>query len=128
MFQQVTKKIKISVRTKYNGLVAHNAKNYHAFSYFISIENKSKETVQLIERFWNIHDSLNITEHISGDGVVGQTPVIRPNEEYNYRSNCFLISTTGSMSGSYKMINTNSLEEFFVTIPTFQLNTKPSIN
>jgi len=128
MFQQVTKNIKISVRTKYNGLVSHNRKNYHAFSYFVSIENNSKETVQLLERFWNIYDSLNITEHVSGEGVVGQTPIIRPNEEYNYRSNCFLVSSAGSMSGEYKMINTNTLEEFLVTIPTFQLITNATLN
>ncbi len=128
MFQQVTKNIKISVKAKYNGLVKHNHKDYHAFSYFVSIENNSKETIQLLERFWNIHDSLNQTEHVQGEGVVGQLPVIRPNEEYHYRSNCFLTSTLGSMSGNYKMINTNTLEEFFVTIPTFQLVTGSSLN
>ena len=128
MFEQVTKNIKISVRTRYNGLVEHNYKSYHAFSYFISIENNSKETVQLTERFWNIFDSLNEPEYVAGEGVVGQTPIIRPTETYNYRSNCFLISTSGAMSGSYKMINTKTLEEFFVTIPTFQLNTTPALN
>lgn len=128
MFQQITKNIKISVRTRYNGLVSHNNKDYHAFSYFVSIENNSRETVQLLERFWNIFDSLNEPEFVSGEGVVGQTPIIRPGESYNYRSNCFLISTTGAMSGNYKMINTHTLEEFFVAIPTFQLNALPSLS
>jgi len=128
MFEQVTKNIKISVRTRYNGLVNHNNKAYHAFSYFVSIENLSNETVQLLERFWHIFDALNQTEYVSGEGVVGQTPVIRPNETYNYRSNCFLIASSGSMSGNYKMINTKTLEEFFVAIPTFQLNTTASLN
>ena len=47
MFQQVTENIKISVKTVYNGRVPHGHLNYHAFSYFITIENNSKETVQL---------------------------------------------------------------------------------
>lgn len=128
MFQQVTENIKISVRTKYNGMVAHNHTNYHAFSYFISIENNSKETVQLLERFWTIFDALNEIEFVAGEGVVGQKPIIRPTEEYNYQSNCFLVASHGAMSGSYKMIKSNTLEEIFVTIPTFQLNAKPSLN
>jgi len=128
MFQQVTENIKISVRTKYNGMVVHNFTNYHAFSYFISIENNSKETVQLLERFWNIFDGLNETEYVAGEGVVGQKPIIRPTEEYNYQSNCFLVSEHGSMSGSYKMIKSNYLEEIFVAVPTFQLNATPVLN
>lgn len=128
MFQQVTKNIKISVRTNYNGIVNHGHLNYHAFSYFITIENNSKDTVQLLERYWNIFDSLKDPEYIEGPGVVGQTPVLHPNDEYNYTSNCFLTSTIGAMGGSYKMTNLNTFEEFLVTIPTFQLSTNPTLN
>lgn len=128
MFQQITRNIKISVKTKYNGIVSHGQTTYHAFSYFITITNKSKETVQLLERYWNIYDSLNNSEFIEGKGVVGQTPVLHPNSEYNYTSNCFLSSTAGSMSGNYKMINLNTSEEFLVNIPNFQLITTPTLN
>ena len=128
MFQQVTENIKISVKTTYNGTVPHGPLNYHAFSYFITIENNSKETVQLLERYWNIYDSLKDTEFIEGQGVVGQTPILQPNDEYSYTSNCFLISTIGAMGGSYKMVNLTTSEEFLVTIPTFQLTTTPTLN
>ena len=128
MFQQVTENIKISVKTVYNGMVPHGHLNYHAFSYFITIENNSKETVQLLERYWNIYDSLKDVEFVEGEGVVGQTPVLQPNDEYSYTSNCFLISTIGAMGGSYKMINLTTSEEFLVTIPTFQLTTTPILN
>jgi len=128
MFEQVTKNIKISVKTNYNGVVPHGQLNFHAFSYFITIENNSKESVQLLERYWNIHDSLKDPEFIEGEGVVGQTPILHPGEEYSYTSNCFLISTLGSMGGAYKMININTKDEFLVTIPTFQLTTTPTLN
>ncbi|TYP99527.1 uncharacterized protein affecting Mg2+/Co2+ transport [Tenacibaculum adriaticum] len=128
MFQQITKGIKISVKTTYNGIITRGHFNYHAFSYFITIENKSKDTVQLLERYWTIHDSLNKTEFIEGEGVVGQKPILHPNDEYNYKSNCFLLSTHGAMSGNYKMIKTESTERFLVTIPTFQLTTTPTLN
>lgn len=128
MFQQVTKGIKVTVKTAYNGIIYRGYIQHYAFSYFITIKNNSKQTVQLLERFWSVFDSLNDVEHINGEGVVGQTPIIKPNEEYNYRSNCFLISPNGAMSGQYKMINTQTLEEFLVNIPTFQLTTTPTLN
>jgi ApaG protein len=123
MIQQITKGIKISVKTKYNGTNYRNNRLYYIFSYFITIENKSSETVQLTDRFWKIFDSLNITEIIKGEGVVGQTPVLQPNDNYTYNSGCFLESTMGAMKGYYTMKNTETFEEFKVFIPTFQLVT-----
>lgn len=128
MLQQITKGIKISVKPIFKGVVQKGYQKYYAFSYYISIENRSKETVKLLERFWVIFDALNNTEYIEGEGVVGQTPVLEPNDIYNYKSNCFLLSTTGAMAGNYKMINTKTNEEFLVSIPTFQLTTTPTLN
>jgi ApaG protein len=123
MIQQITKGIKISVKTKYNGTSYRNNRLYYIFAYFITIENKSSETVQLTDRFWKIFDSLNITEIVKGEGVVGQTPVLRPNYIYTYSSGCFLESKMGAMKGYYTMKNIETLEEFKVFIPTFQLIT-----
>jgi ApaG protein len=123
MIEQITKGIKISVKTKYNGTSYRNNRLYFIFAYFITIENKSSETVQLTNRFWKIYDSLNNTEIVEGEGVVGQTPVLKPNENYTYSSGCFLESSIGAMNGYYIMKNSNTLEEFKVFIPTFQLTT-----
>jgi ApaG protein len=123
MIEQITKGIKISVKTKYNGTSYRNNKLYFIFAYFITIENKSSETVQLTNRFWKIYDSLNNTEIVEGEGVVGQTPVLKPNENYTYSSGCFLESSIGAMNGYYTMKNSITLEEFKVFIPTFQLTT-----
>ena len=123
MIQQITKRIKISVKTKYNGTSYRNNKLYYIFAYFITIENKSSETVQLTNRFWKIYDSLNNTEIVKGEGVVGQSPVLLPNDNYTYSSGCFLESTMGSMKGFYTMKNIKTLEEFKAYIPTFQLTT-----
>lgn len=128
MFQQTTEKIKISVTTAYKGVMHERNGTYHAFSYFITIKNNSKETIQLTERYWNIYDSLKDPEFVEGKGVVGQSPVLLPNDEYNYTSNCFLESTAGAMNGHYKMINIKTKEEFLATIPTFQLTTTPILN
>ncbi len=123
MVQQITKGIKISVDTKYDGTMERNDMSYHVFSYFITIENKSNETVQLTERFWVILDSLNDTEIVEGEGVVGQTPILKPNDNYTYKSGCVLESNMGAMKGFFKMINLENSKPFKVIIPTFQLTT-----
>ena len=123
MIQQITKGIKISVRTKYNGTSYRNNRLYYIFAYFITIENKSQETLQLTDRFWKIFDSLNNTEIVEGEGVVGQTPILEPNDTYTYSSGCFLESTMGAMKGYYTMKNIETYEEFKVFIPSFQLAT-----
>lgn len=121
MVEQVTKGIKISVRTNFNGSSYRNNKLYYIFAYHIHIENNSLQTVQLKERYWNIYDSLHKIEIVTGEGVIGQTPLLRPNETYSYSSGCFLESTIGAMKGYYTMIDVQSLKEFKVYIPTFQL-------
>jgi ApaG protein len=123
MVQQVTKGIKISVKTKYNGTSYRNNRLYYVFAYFITIENNSLQTVKLTNRFWKILDSLNKTEIVQGEGVVGQTPILKPNDNYSYSSGCFLESTIGSMTGFYSMENIDTFEKFKVQIPTFQLAT-----
>lgn len=128
MVRQITNGILVSVKTTYDGVMHRNNRTYHAFSYYVSIKNNSKDTVQLLERFWNIYDSLNDTEFIEGDGVVGQTPTLQPNNEYTYKSHCFLVSTFGAMKGFYKMYNPESGDEMMIAIPTFQLTASPQKN
>ena len=89
MIQQVTKGIKISITTNFEGNRIQNSKIYYAFSYSITIENQSSDTVQLLHRHWNIFDSLNDKEIVEGEGVVGKKPILRPKEEYTYSSYCF---------------------------------------
>ncbi len=128
MVEQITKGIKISVKTKYNGTSYRNNRLFYTFSYIITIKNTSTDTVKLTDRFWKINDSLNRTEIVSGEGVVGQTPTLKPNDIYTYSSGCFLESNMGSMNGFYTMINLETYDQFKVFIPTFQLTTPVLLN
>lgn len=128
MVQQITKGIKISVKTKYEGPLTRNLHVYHNFSYYITIENTSADTVQLTDRCWKIFDSLNAIEIVRGEGVVGQTPVLKPKDIYTYKSGCILHSDMGAMKGYFTMVDMDSLESFNVTIPSFQLTTAVSSN
>jgi ApaG protein len=128
MVQQVTKGIKISIITNFEGNRYQNSKVYYAFSYSITIENQSSDSVQLLSRRWHIFDSLNDLETVEGEGVVGKKPILKPKQTYTYSSHCFLVSPIGSMSGHYNMINFTTSEKFRVAIPTFQLMLPATFN
>ena len=121
MVQQVTNGIKISVTSNFEGTSYRNFRLYFAFSYEVTIENQSNDTVQLLERQWTIFDSLNHNEIVEGTGVIGKKPILKPTEKYTYRSNCFLTSPIGAMKGFYNMVNFSNSSTFKVYIPTFQL-------
>ena len=128
MVQQVTNGIKISVSTNFEGSTLHNYRMYFSFSYSITIENQSNDSVQLISRHWKIFDSLNNLEIVEGDGVIGKKPVIAPKKSYTYSSYCNLTSPIGSMKGFFNMINFTTTKEFRVYIPSFQLTVPAILN
>ena len=69
--------------------------------YHIRIENGSHERVQLITRHWRITDSRGMVNIVDGEGVVGEMPVLAPNESHDYVSGCPLPTPHGSMEGFY---------------------------
>lgn len=128
MIQQVTRGIKISIETNFEGTIYKNYRVHFAFGYQITIENQSKDSVQLTSRFWKIKDALNRTEIVEGEGVIGKKPVIKPGESHTYKSGCLLTSPFGSMSGYYNMINFTSTRKFRVAIPSFKLSAPFALN
>jgi len=128
MINQITLGIKISVETDFEGTFYKNYKVHFAFGYKITIENQSKDSVQLNSRFWNIKDALNNAEIVEGDGVIGQQPIILPGESHIYNSGCVLTSPFGAMNGHYNMLNLNTSEAFKVIIPTFKLHAPFALN
>ncbi|SFD15704.1 Co2+/Mg2+ efflux protein ApaG [Algibacter pectinivorans] len=128
MVQQVTKGIKISVETTFEGSFYKNYKIQYAFGYTITIENQSKDSVQLYARHWEILDALNNVETVSGEGVIGKKPVLKPGESHTYSSGCLLTSPFGAMQGQYSMVNFTTTQKFKVTIPTFKLSAPFAIN
>lgn len=128
MVEQITRGIKVSVKTNFEGTFYKNYKMHFAFGYIVTIENQSSEAVQLTSRHWEIYDSLNNTEIIDGEGVIGKKPVLKPGEKHSYSSGCLLASPYGSMRGFYNMISFNSSKIFKVTIPTFKLSAPFALN
>ena len=128
MVSQITQGVKISVKTNFEGTYFKNFIGNFSFSYTITIENHSKDTVQLLMRHWEIYDSLNGVTIVDGEGVVGQKPVLKPGEMHTYNSGCLITSPHGSMKGFFKMINFTSTRVFKVSIPSFNLNVPFALN
>lgn len=128
MIQQVTRGIKISVKTSFQGTFLKNYQVHFAFGYQITIENQSNDSVQLNSRFWKIKDSLNKNLIVRGEGVIGKKPVLKPGESHTYSSGCQLTSPFGAMSGHYDMINFTSTRKFKVNIPSFKLSAPFALN
>ncbi|WP_339653495.1 Co2+/Mg2+ efflux protein ApaG [uncultured Maribacter sp.] len=128
MITQVTKGIKISVQTSFEGTFFKNYKMHYAFGYTITIENQSKDAVQLTSRHWKIYDSLNEMETLDGEGVIGKKPVIQPGDSHTYNSGCLLTSPIGAMKGHYNMSRLSNSDKFRVYIPTFKFNAPFALN
>jgi ApaG protein len=128
MVSQITRGIKISVLTNFEGTYFKNHKIHYAFSYEISIENHRKDSVQLTSRHWEIFDSLNDVEIVDGEGVIGKKPVLKPGETHSYSSGCLLSSPFGAMLGHFNMINFTSTKKFKVIVPTFKLSAPFALN
>lgn len=128
MVSQITRGIKISVSTSFEGTYYKNYRIQFAFSYEITIENHSKDSVQLNTRHWEIYDSLNDVETVDGEGVIGKKPVLKPGEKHTYSSGCLLASPFGAMRGYFSMINFTTTRTFRVIVPTFRLSAPFAIN
>ena len=128
MISHVTKGIRISVKTIYDGSYFKNYNLHFAFNYVIKITNQSKSTVQLKTRHWRIFDSLSPDVIIDGEGVIGEKPLINPGDSYEYSSGCLITSPVGAMRGFYNMIDVNNGKKFRAYIPTFKLNAPQALN
>jgi ApaG protein len=128
MMYEVTQGIKVSVKTRFEGKVVDQGLPCNAFSYLVKIENNSEYVVQLKKRYWAIKDSLNETEFVYGDGVVGKRPVLKPGESHVYSSGCLLKGDFGEMGGYYEMVNFSTTEIFKVIIPNFKLVAPQGVN
>jgi ApaG protein len=95
----------------------------YAFAYTITITNKGDIGAQLLTRFWQIKDESGDMEEVVGEGVIGMQPHIAPGESFQYSSGAVIKTLTGSMYGSYGMINDDG-DRFDAEIPEFIL-TKP---
>ncbi len=121
MFQRTTRQIKVSVQPAYLADQSAPDSNHFFWAYTVLIENGSPETVQLRTRYWRIIDANGRTIEVKGAGVVGQQPILRPGEKFEYKSGTPLETPSGMMLGAYQMQTAEGVA-FQVDIPLFPLD------
>ena len=72
--------------------------------------------MQLLSRSWTIIDGRGTVHEVVGEGVVGEMPLIAPGASFDYVSGCPLDTSSGAMSGSYRMVDEDGAA-FDVAIP-----------
>jgi ApaG protein len=92
-----------------------------SFAYTITISNVGEVAAQLISRRWIITNEFGEIEEVKGLGVVGQQPLLKPGDAFEYTSGCRLRTATGTMQGSYFCVAEDG-ERFDVEIPVFVLD------
>lgn len=121
MTTQITDGVKVSVETVYQPEYSNPDNEHFMFAYKIRIENLGDYSVKLLKRHWSIFDSNGTMREVTGDGVVGQQPVISPGEVHEYVSGCNLKTDIGFMEGTYDMQREIDGSPFKVAIPQFNL-------
>ena len=121
MYQKETRAIEITVKPFYLEEQSEPDDSHFVFAYHIRIQNNGRDVVQLLNRYWQITDGLGRMQEVRGPGVVGEQPVLRPGEAFEYTSGCPLNTATGIMVGTYEM-ETLDGERFDVDIPAFSLD------
>jgi ApaG protein len=130
MYRAVTRNIEVVVTPRFVADRSSPENNYFFWAYTISITNKGDDAVQLKTRHWRITDAHGRQQEVRGAGVVGEEPVLKAGEAFEYTSGVPLQTPSGFMTGTYGMVAVSG-EHFDVNIPAFSLdsgNGKRTIN
>ncbi len=113
--------IDVSVRTTYLPEQSDEEADHHVFAYTITISNTGTMASQLISRHWIISSGDGNIHEVRGLGVVGEQPLLKPGDSFEYTSGTAISSLAGSMKGSYQMVAEDGFH-FTVDIPEFILS------
>jgi ApaG protein len=114
-------RLSITPRVNYLAEQSDEADKRFVFSYTITLTNIGETAVQLLSRHWIITDANNDVQEVRGQGVVGEQPVLKPRQSFEYTSGTVLSTQVGTMSGSYQMVAEDGTQ-FDAPIPQFVLS------
>src|SRR5438309_967267 len=97
------------------------SQNKYMFAYTVNVTNTGSMPAQLISRHWIITDANAKVLEVKGLGVVGQQPLLKPGETFEYTSGTHLETSVGTMRGTYQMVAEDG-QHFDAAIPSFTLS------
>ena len=123
----ITNGIRVSVQAVYVPEQSAPMAKRYVFAYTVKIANEGNASAQLRSRHWVITAAAGKLEEVRGPGVVGQQPLLRPGEEFEYTSGCVLQTPRGEMKGTYQMQRADG-SSFDATIAPFSLALPYTLN
>jgi ApaG protein len=113
--------IAVAVKSAYLADRSDPSRNQYVFAYTITITNVGAVPAQLISRHWIITDAEHKVQEVKGLGVVGEQPLLKPGESFEYTSGTSLPTAVGTMRGTYQMVAEDG-KAFDAAIPPFTLS------
>lgn len=107
----------VTVETEFIPDQSDIERNRYAFAYHIKIMNTGNVAAQLISRHWIIKEADGELQEVKGLGVVGEQPLLHPNEHYQYTSGTVLNSPIGEMQGTYQMVAEDGTQFDAIILP-----------
>lgn len=89
------------------------------------MHNQGAQSAQLLRRHFFIRDSLGFEQEVEGEGVVGEQPIILPEQVYRYFSGVPIQHPPGTMRGEY-IFRAADGQEFSAELPEFELLEPPN--
>ncbi|BBL34127.1 protein ApaG [Nitrosomonas stercoris] len=113
--------IEVAVHTVYLPDQSDPASEQYVFAYTITLNNTGNMAAQLISRHWIVDSGEGEIKEVRGLGVVGEQPLLKPGESFEYTSGTVISSIVGTMQGTYQMVAEDGFH-FLVAIPEFILS------
>ncbi len=112
--------ITVTAKTQFIPEQSDETTDRYVFSYTVTIANTGQIAAQLISRHWVITDAHDKEQEVRGLGVVGEQPLLKPGESFEYTSGTAIATPVGAMKGSYQMVAEDG-SQFDAEIPEFIL-------
>ena len=93
----------------------------YVFAYTIYIQNLGEIPAQLISRHWIITDADNQVQEVRGMGIIGEQPILKPGDHFEYTSGSSINTMVGTMRGIYHMLAADGTK-FDAVVPEFTLS------
>jgi len=120
-YAKTTRNILVSVEPVYLEHDSMPENGHYLWAYHVTVKNNGTDTVQLMSRYWHITDGRGGIQEVRGDGVIGEQPILKAGDSYQYTSGTPLATPSGIMTGTYHMVLENG-EGFDIDIPAFSLD------